>query len=59
MGKLESYNGVASAILGQSEVFLSPSKGTAFLNRKAPVLDECFRNVHSFNVHRWFLYGID
>src|SRR5699024_1042888 len=31
MGKLESYNGVASAILGQSEVFISVKKQLAYL----------------------------
>ena len=31
MGKLESYNGVAAAILGQSEVFISVKKQLAFL----------------------------
>ncbi|MCX3939917.1 NupC/NupG family nucleoside CNT transporter [Enterococcus faecium] len=32
MGKLESYNGVASAILGQSEVFISIKKELPFLS---------------------------
>src|SRR5699024_97333 len=31
MGKLESYNGVASAVLGQSEVFISVKKQLAYL----------------------------
>jgi len=34
MGKLESYNGVASAILGQSEVFISIKKELPFLTEK-------------------------
>ena len=34
MGKLESYNGVASAILGQSEVFISIKKELPFLSEK-------------------------
>lgn len=34
MGKLESYNGVASAILGQSEVFISIKKELRFLTEK-------------------------
>lgn len=34
MGKLESYNGVASAILGQSEVFISIKRELPFLTEK-------------------------
>ncbi|MFV0559995.1 MAG: NupC/NupG family nucleoside CNT transporter [Enterococcus sp.] len=34
LGKLESYNGVASAILGQSEVFISVKKELPFLSEK-------------------------
>lgn len=34
MGKLESYNGVASGILGQSEVFISFKKELALLSEK-------------------------
>lgn len=34
MGKLESYNGVASGILGQSEVFISYKKELKFLTEK-------------------------
>lgn len=34
MGKLESYNGVASAILGQSEVFISIKKELPLLSEK-------------------------
>ncbi|OQO71453.1 pyrimidine nucleoside transporter NupC [Enterococcus villorum] len=34
MGKLESYNGIASAILGQSEVFISIKKELPFLSEK-------------------------
>lgn len=34
MGKLESYNGIASAILGQSEVFISLKKELPILNEK-------------------------
>ena len=41
MGKLESYNAVASAILGQSEVFISVKKQLGLLPRK-----ECIHYVH-------------
>lgn len=34
LGKLESYNGIASAILGQSEVFISIKKELPFLSEK-------------------------
>ncbi|GCF95838.1 pyrimidine nucleoside transporter NupC [Enterococcus florum] len=34
LGKLESYNGIASAILGQSEVFISLKKELPFLSEK-------------------------
>ncbi|EPH96602.1 pyrimidine nucleoside transport protein [Enterococcus faecalis 13-SD-W-01] len=34
MGKLESYNGIASAILGQSEVFISVKKELPLLSEK-------------------------
>ncbi|KAF1300538.1 NupC/NupG family nucleoside CNT transporter [Enterococcus sp. JM9B] len=34
MGKLESYNGIASAILGQSEVFISVKKELPLLTEK-------------------------
>lgn len=34
LGKLESYNGIASAILGQSEVFISIKKELPFLQEK-------------------------
>ncbi|MGM0214384.1 NupC/NupG family nucleoside CNT transporter [Enterococcus sp. AZ109] len=34
LGKLESYNGIASAILGQSEVFISVKKELPFLSEK-------------------------
>ncbi|MFV0558766.1 MAG: NupC/NupG family nucleoside CNT transporter [Enterococcus sp.] len=34
LGKLESYNGIASAILGQSEVFISLKKELPFLQEK-------------------------
>ncbi|MCY8863687.1 nucleoside permease NupC [Bacillus spizizenii] len=34
MGRLESYNAVASAILGQSEVFISLKKGLGLLNQQ-------------------------
>ena len=41
MGKLESYNAVASAILGQSEVFISVKKQLGLLPEK-----ECIHYVH-------------
>lgn len=34
MGKLESYNGIASAVLGQSEVFITLKKELTFLSER-------------------------
>ena len=57
MGKLESYNAVASAILGQSEVFISVKKQLGLLPEKN-VHIMCICNVYRFHVYRWIVYGV-
>ena len=56
MGKLESYNAVASAILGQSEVFISVKKQLGLLPENVYIM--CICNVYSFYVYRWIIYGV-
>ncbi len=59
MGKLESYNGIASAILGQSEVFISIKKELPALSEQRLTAAGNLGDVYSLHVDRRFLYGID
>ena len=58
MGKLESYNAVASAILGQSEVFISV-KTNRFAAEASAVHTMCLSHVHGIDVHCRCLYVHD
>lgn len=55
MGRLESYNAVASAILGQSEVFISLKKELGLLNQQL-VHALRFCDVNRINVNRRRVY---
>ena len=59
MGKLESYNAVASAILGQSEVFISVKKQLGPLPAHRLYTLCALRHVHRFHVHSRRLHGDD
>ena len=58
MGKLESYNAVASAILGQSEVFISVKTDCPH-SEASDVYIVCFRHVHRIDVDRRRVYDDD
>lgn len=56
MGKLESYNAVASLMVGQSEVFITVKKTTGHAFKKASVYALCLGNVDSIDVDCRSLY---
>ena len=56
MGKLESYNAVASLMVGQSEVFITLKKQLDLDFEPAFVYSMCFGDVDCINVHSWCLY---
>ncbi len=59
LGKLESYNAIASAIVGQSEVFITVKK-TISSNSKTPSLYTlCLCYVNRIYVYRRCLYDND
>ena len=55
MGKLESYNAVAAAIVGQNEVFISVKIKLAFTKASTLYL-MCFCDVNGIDVHCGLLY---
>ncbi len=59
MGKLESYNAVASAIVGQSEVFITLKKQLGSIPPISHVYALCISHVNCIDVDRWRLYDDD
>ena len=56
MGRLESYNAVAAAILGQSEVFISLKQQLPYIPKQRLYT---LKNVYSIGVNYWCILHID
>ena len=59
MGRLESYNAVAAAILGQSEVFISLKQQLPYIPKQRLYTLTPSKNVYSIGVNYWCILHID
>ena len=59
MGKLESYNGVASALVGQSEVFITLKKQLESIISSTSIHIMCISDVYCIDVYCRSLYDDD